>query len=96
VILAFTGTRRGTTAVQRAAWPYNKGFLELVDCLEALRKLPEKFARFIYAPINDEDCWIWAASLSGGYGQVRFNGKTQKAHIVIYTICVGSIPEGLE
>ena len=42
-------------------------------------------------------CWEWAKSrmkLRGGYGQVRIEGRTLKAHRVAYGLWVGSIPNG--
>ena len=44
------------------------------------------------------DCWHWAFSRlqPRGYGQVRFNGKNQLAHRVIYVLLVGPIEPGLE
>ena len=43
------------------------------------------------------ECWPWTASLTtGGYGQFEWQGKTQYAHRVAYTLMIGSIPEGLQ
>jgi len=41
-------------------------------------------------------CWLWTgASTIDGYPCVRNNGKTARAHRVIYELLVGQIPEGL-
>lgn len=41
-------------------------------------------------------CWIWTASgTPDGYGSVRHNGTTARAHRVVYELLVGPIPEGL-
>src|SRR5688572_16860021 len=41
-------------------------------------------------------CWLWTASrILSGYGQVRFEGKNQRAHRVAYALVKGPIPEGL-
>lgn len=44
------------------------------------------------------DCWEWNGSRCtqrGGYGQVRFDGRTWKAHRLAFTAWRESIPEGL-
>jgi len=41
-------------------------------------------------------CWLWTASLDKhGYGQVRWNGTTARAHRAVYEMLRGSIPVGL-
>jgi hypothetical protein len=41
-------------------------------------------------------CWEWRASLDGrGYGQIRVDRKTKRAHRLSYELLVGPIPEGL-
>jgi len=44
---------------------------------------------------SDNECWEWKASLMirGGYGQLRHNLKTLKAHRLSYEINVGEIPK---
>lgn len=45
---------------------------------------------------TDEDCWLWnGATQATGYGICRHEGKTRRAHRVVYTLLVGEIPEGL-
>lgn len=42
-------------------------------------------------------CWEWALSRNearGGYGQMRLNGRTLKAHRIAYEKWVGEIPKG--
>ncbi len=46
--------------------------------------------------IDLDGCWIWTASLRGGYGQVRAGASVRQAHRVIYEILVGEVPEGLD
>lgn len=44
-------------------------------------------------------CWEWTAGRNenrGGYGQVRSDGRTRRAHVVAYELLVGPVPEGLE
>lgn len=53
----------------------------------------------IYVKITFSDgCWEWKAAVepTGGYGILNVNGRTRKAHKVVYEILVGSVPEGLE
>lgn len=43
-----------------------------------------------------DQCWEWLASLDGrGYGQLRGEARTLKAHRVAYEKAVGPIPDGL-
>lgn len=42
-----------------------------------------------------DDCWKWSGHLNCGYGVVRVDGKSRKAHRVVYELLVGPIPEGL-
>lgn len=60
-----------------------------------------------YAPLEERiwqkvavgdwlDCWVWTASTSvSGYGEVHADGKTRKAHRVLYELMVGPIPDGM-
>lgn len=41
-------------------------------------------------------CWEWTAATDDkGYGQVRVGGRPIKAHIVMFTVYGGVIPDGL-
>lgn len=43
-----------------------------------------------------DTCWIFTGGLdSGGYGQIKVNGKDRRTHRVAYELLVGPIPEGL-
>lgn len=57
----------------------------------------------IFNKINfegEDGCWEWTGSImriynkrsGGGYGEVRFQRKVRKAHIVVFICCVGPIP----
>lgn len=42
------------------------------------------------------DCWEWTASIKDtGYGQIRINYKTLRAHRVSWEINYGEIPENM-
>jgi hypothetical protein len=42
-------------------------------------------------------CWVWQRSTSfNGYGQLWYDGRTQRAHRVFYQLYVGPIPERLQ
>lgn len=49
---------------------------------------------------TDGGCWPWLASLTrAGYGQInsgRRGGTMKLAHILVYELLVGPVPEGLE
>ena len=41
-------------------------------------------------------CWLWTARKDkDGYGNLRVEGRPQRAHRVAYTLFVGEIPDGL-
>lgn len=56
--------------------------------------LPERIAEKIRIDISG--CWEWTASRRGGYGQVRWQGGTPGAHVVVYRLLMGEIPAGLQ
>jgi len=61
-----------------------------------MNALPARIASKINFGVEG-DCWTWAASHNpAGYGLVRFDGKTCRAHRVVYTLLIGPIPVGLE
>ena len=42
-------------------------------------------------------CWLWTGSVEvAGYGTIEKNGKKRKAHIVVYEMVKGLIPDDLE
>lgn len=46
--------------------------------------------------IKTTGCWEWTGSkTSGGYGNVRFQGRNVYAHRLAYTLHRGAIPDGL-
>lgn len=50
-----------------------------------------------WAKVNRTDsCWLWTGSLSNGYGNCRFRGRTRGAHQVAYELRVGPVPDGLQ
>lgn len=43
-----------------------------------------------------ESCWLWTgALLKTGYGSIRINNKSVRAHRVAYELSVGKIPDGM-
>lgn len=56
--------------------------------------LPGRFRKKI---VEQEDgCWIWTASTTGGYGYFKDQGKLVRAHRFAYQLLVGDIPAELE
>jgi len=46
--------------------------------------------------IDENDCWLWQGFRnSHGYGHIKVNKKTCKAHRVSYEVFVAAIPDGL-
>lgn len=61
----------------------------------ARRALSDRFWDKV-AIIPFHECWEWVGAVgSGGYGHMRVEGKTPKAHRISYELNVGPIPEGL-
>lgn len=56
--------------------------------------LPERLASKFTEASGDE-CWLWHASTRGGYGQVRVGTRVRAAHLVIYELLRGPVPDGL-
>ena len=42
-----------------------------------------------------DDCWLWKGAMIFGYGQIRHNGKTHRAHRVAWELVSGDIPAGM-
>lgn len=47
--------------------------------------------------IAEDGCWLWTAALApNGYGVMRANGKTNRAHRISYELYKEAIPYGLQ
>ncbi len=47
--------------------------------------------------VNEGGCWLWkGARHKAGYGSIAIRGKSLLVHRVLYRLCVGEIPDGLE
>ena len=58
--------------------------------------LPESIVVKIDRPPVEEGCWHWTGGrTSHGYGTLWFDGRSQRAHRVVYEALVGPIPDGL-
>lgn len=62
---------------------------------DGLYALPQRIASKI--EVTEDGCWMWRAAICRyGYGALRVDGSTRRAHRHIYEQLVGPIPEGLE
>lgn len=61
----------------------------------SLRDLPDRIARkIVIDPLSG--CWTWTGYRTPeGYGHVKWLGKTESIHRVVFTELEGPIPEGL-
>ncbi len=60
---------------------------------------PTLLERFYARTVKfDTGCWIWVGSRggTGGYGQIRVNGKLLGAHRVSYELFKGELTPGME
>lgn len=63
--------------------------------LELSRKDAERFASY-HQPVTESGCWLWSGPATPrGYGVFGFNGQSQRAHRVSYSLAKGSIPAGI-
>lgn len=42
-----------------------------------------------------DSCWNWKACTQKGYGLISVDGKSKRAHRVVYELLVGKIPDGM-
>lgn len=61
-----------------------------------MHRLPRRIFEKI-AFCTNTGCWLWAAKWDSGdgYGKVRYEGKCEMVHRLIYRLLVGPIPAGL-
>lgn len=44
-----------------------------------------------------EDCWLWIGARGvEGYGVIRIDGRSQRAHRIVWQLTFGSIPAGMD
>lgn len=55
--------------------------------------LPARIARKVEL---SPDCWTWTGALTEGYGRIKWGGRLDMAHRVVYAILVGPVPDGLQ
>jgi hypothetical protein len=54
--------------------------------------LRERFEEY-YKESSKDECWEWLSNLDkNGYGEIRVNNKTKKAHRISYELYKGEIP----
>lgn len=52
--------------------------------------------RFWGKVVKTDSCWEWMGAGDGhGYGQVRIDGRTWRAHRFVWTLLNGPIPDGM-
>jgi hypothetical protein len=56
--------------------------------------LPEQLRRQIV--VCADGCWLWTGRLNRGYGEVKYGGRTQRVHRLVYELLVGPIVEQLD
>lgn len=60
------------------------------------RPLAERFWEKVDRPDDPSACWIWVGTrLVSGYGCIRVDARTRRAHQVAYELVNGPIPEGI-
>jgi lambda repressor-like predicted transcriptional regulator len=62
----------------------------------AKRIVGDDVARFWSKIEKTDGCWIWTAGVdTGGYGQIRIDGRLVMAHRYAYELIVGPFPAGM-
>lgn len=47
--------------------------------------------------VAESGCWLWTGSCDpSGYGTLKLEGRTRRAHRLAYELLVGPIPDGLQ
>jgi hypothetical protein len=47
--------------------------------------------------VQENGCWVFTGTtVRGGYGQIRYHGKTYYVHRVIHEALIGPIPDGFQ
>lgn len=70
--------------------------------IKSLYDLPPYYRREVAGRLRrriefaDNGCWLWTASTTDGYGQMKVNGKYFRAFRLAYELFVGAVPEGLQ
>lgn len=50
-------------------------------------------------PEPNSGCWLWTGQMRGGYGRIKIGGRRgthKSAHVLLYEVTKGPVPEGLE
>jgi hypothetical protein len=64
--------------------------------LNKARATEKRLAQLSRYVVSDSGCWLWAGGIGrDGYGKVKRDGKSQRAHRVFYQAHKGPIPSGL-
>jgi hypothetical protein len=54
-------------------------------------------ARIAAKLVRDGECLRWTAyQTKDGYGQVKYKGRAQYPHRLMYALCKGEVPDGME
>jgi predicted XRE-type DNA-binding protein len=62
-----------------------------------VRKTLEERFNENFIKLSDNECWEWKHIYSGEkYGQIKINGKTERAHRVAWELNIGKIPHGID
>jgi hypothetical protein len=74
-----------------------RSVLQSVSTRSTINGWPTRmWINFLRLPVNQQGCWIWTgAKNSDGYGQIRYQGRSEGAHRIAYELMVGPIPESL-
>jgi hypothetical protein len=59
-------------------------------------KYTDELRRFMENVDQGDDCWVWTAGKTAGYGRWYIDGRHEYAHRVIYRLLVGAITDGLQ
>lgn len=61
------------------------------------RRVPDLLERLSTRFLVDDGCWPWIGGKPHGYGVLRVpGGEVRRAHVVLYELLVGPVPDGLE
>jgi len=59
-----------------------------------LLPIAERFLGYVQRTDDVDSCWLWTASMRGGYGRIKHHGRDIGAHRVAWALTYGTIPDG--
>src|SRR6185503_20576845 len=63
----------------------------MLEVLLSIEQIAGIFSKVQIDPVTG--CWNWLGATSGGYGNVRYGGRSERVHRIVYAWTIGPIPK---